>query len=145
MTNYDSNSSEIVGGVNTRKHWHPDDGWMGLVPGRSSIDDAKKKLGPSRESEMANGWSYDFHEGCIRISVIAGEQPLISKIWVSRDLADPRYMPRNFEEACSVFGPMSATARGELSEVFFEAPGVRLAILSGTDPESVLWMELYRP
>ncbi len=144
MTNHEINSSGGIGNSNDRQHWHPDDGWMGLVPGKTSIDEAKKKLGPSRETEMANGWSYAFQEGCIRITVIE-EQPFISKIWVSRDLEDPRYMPRNLEEARSIFGPLSATARGELSEAFFEAPGVRLAVLDATEPESVLWMELYSP
>lgn len=144
MTDYNKNVSENIADANDRRHWIPDDGWMGLIPGRSSVEDARKKLGPCSDAEMANGWSYDFQDGAIRVTVIE-DQPYISKIWVSRDLQDQRYMPRTLEEARTIFGALAATNRGALSEVFFEAPGVRLAVLCDADPESVLWMELYHP
>ena len=88
---------------NINKEWRPGQGWLGVVPGVTLIRDAINQLGGTCEtSEMANGFSFDFRDGLIRVTSIE-QQGTISKLWISGDLAVDGTIPGSLLSAREVF------------------------------------------
>lgn len=126
---------------NSSIRWNPEEGWLGVVPGRTSIKDAIDKLGGTCETcEMANGFSFDFHDGLIRVTTIE-QQGTISKIWISGKLADKGLVPANLKSATESFAGLSRLKSDSHNADIYEAHGVRLAIASGSDNGSLMWIE----
>lgn len=124
--------------------WRPDDGWYGIIPGRSTLAQAIQLLGqPTKKASLANAESFEFLAGIVRVSIL-DDQPYISKIWISRDINDPRLVPTTIEEARRLFGTLKATRRDQLVGIIFERPGMRIAC-NPSSPERIEWMEVYRP
>lgn len=125
--------------------WRPDDGWNGLIPGRSTLPQAIQLLGqPTNRSTLANAESFEFLAGSVRVCIM-DDQPFISKIWVSRDINDSRLVPNTIEEARRTYGALKATRRDQLVGVIFERPGLRIACNPSSSPERIEWIEVYRP
>ncbi|MBS1957782.1 MAG: hypothetical protein JST89_26590 [Cyanobacteria bacterium SZAS-4] len=124
--------------------WQPEDGWLGIMPGKTSIKDAINRLGGTCEtSEMANGFSFDFQDGLIRVTTIE-HQGTISKIWISGKLAETNLkglIPANLKSATESFAGLSRMKSDSHNADIYEAPGVRLAIASGNDNGSLMWIE----
>ncbi|HEY9785587.1 MAG TPA: hypothetical protein V6D17_09320 [Candidatus Obscuribacterales bacterium] len=123
--------------------WKPEDGWSGIMPGRSTVEQVFAVLGqPDEHSEMANGDCFDFKGGLIRITILSG-QSAISKIWLSGDLSDGNLIPATLEEAVCCFGKLNATKRDAMHAQIFERPGVRVACNPSEPRLSIRWLELY--
>jgi hypothetical protein len=125
--------------------WKPEDGWLGLVPDLSTLDDAIDVFGPvTEQSELENARDFAFRDGLIRVTVL-NDQHSIAKIWLSGELKDPALIPANLNDARRYFGQLKPTRMARFAGVIFESAGVRLACSPAGDPKSIEWMEIYRP
>ena len=123
--------------------WKPTDGWQGLIPGISSLDDAKKLLGPaSNKSELSNGIIYDFQAGFIRITILEGEEK-IARIWISAAASQPFTVPDCIDSAIKQFGKLIVRSVKHQSGVFTERPGMRICCDPMTESLKIKWMELF--
>lgn len=125
------------------KEWRPEQGWLGVVPGVTTIKDAIDKLGGICEtSEMANGFSFDFRDGLIRVTTIE-QQGKISKLWISGELADQGIIPGSLQYARSLFANLRHVRNDSSNAQIFESECIRLAALSGQDDANIIWIEFF--
>ncbi|MBX9690729.1 MAG: hypothetical protein K2X27_28700 [Candidatus Obscuribacterales bacterium] len=123
--------------------WVLSDGWNGLFPGESSIEEAKLMLGEiSGISELANGITYDFKDGKVRVSFLDGN-PYISKIWIDSSAEAPFDPPETIDDALRTYGKMVATAVNRYEGVIFERPNMRICCDAMSDSNPLRWMEIY--
>ncbi len=123
------------------KEWQPGQGWLGVVPGVTLIKDAIDSLGGTCETaEMANGFSFDFKDGLIRVTAIE-QKGTISKLWISGKLAEQGIIPGTLTAAQKVFSSLRRTGNDASNLDIYETQGVRLASSSGTDNGCLLWIE----
>jgi len=133
-----SNNTPLV-----NKEWRPDDGWLGIVPGVTTVKEAVDKLGGIGEaSEMSNGISFDFRSGLIRVTCIE-QKSSISKIWISGQLAEEGSIPRSLKCAQSLFPGLHMVGHDASNAAIYEAAGVRLATPTNTDDADILWIEFF--
>lgn len=125
--------------------WQCFDGWQGLVPGKSSIENCKSLLGEiTGISELANGITYDFQEGKIRVTVRDGES-VICKIWIDRAAPFPFQPPCTIDEAMFAFGKLVTTGVNRQEGCILERPGMRLCCNAMDETNPINWMEIYCP
>ena len=128
--------------VISNKKWQRGDGWLGVVPGRTPIKEAIKKLGGICEvSEMANGFSFDFREGLVRVTTI-DQNGTVSKLWISGDLAHDLVIPETLKEAEAGFQNLR-WVRHDVGVEIFECDGIRLAAAAGSDNGRIAWLEFF--
>ena len=121
--------------------WRPGQGWLGVIPGKTSIKDAINGLGGTCETaEMANGFSFDFMDGLIRVTAIE-QQATISKLWISGRLASAGIIPGSLKSAQNVFSNLLRVGRDPFNADIYESEGVRLAAASGSDDGDLVWIE----
>ncbi|MCC6978424.1 MAG: hypothetical protein IT343_08885 [Candidatus Melainabacteria bacterium] len=124
------------------KRWQRGDGWRGIVPGRTAIKDAIQKLGGTCEvSEMINGFSFDFRQGLIRVTTIE-QHGIVSKLWMSGDLAQEKIIPETLNDAETVFQNLR-WVRHDVGTEIYESDGVRLAAQAGSENGRIAWIELF--
>ena len=132
----DSNKSSLA-----NKEWRPGQGWLGVVPGVTSIRDAINGLGGTCETaEMANGFSFDFKDGLIRVTTIE-QHGTISKLWISGKLAQQGIIPGSLKSAQNIFANLRMIGHDPSNSDIYETRGVRLAAASGVDNGDVVWIE----
>lgn len=125
--------------------WKFNDGWQGLIPSVSSIDDAIKILGEvCGESELANGITYDFKEGKVRVTVRNGNDK-IARIWIDARASQLFLVPPNICELTKAFGKFVATGVSRNEGAFFERPGMRACCNAMDENSSLLWLEIFAP
>lgn len=125
------------------KEWRPEHGWLGVVPGVTTIKDAINKLGGICETaEMANGFSFDFRDGLIRVTSIE-QQGTISKLWISGQLADLGIIPGTLKFAQSMFPNLNYVRHDSSNAEIYESEGIRLAAATGSDNANVIWIEFF--
>jgi hypothetical protein len=123
--------------------WKATDGWQGLIPGISSLDEAVKLLGPSsNRSELSNGIIYDFQTGFIRITILEGEEK-IARIWVSAAASQPFTVPDCADTAAKQFGNLIVRSVNHQSGVIMERPGMRICCDPMTENLRIKWMEIF--
>ncbi len=123
------------------KKWRPGQGWLGVVPGITSIRDAINGLGGTCETaEMANGFSFDFKDGLIRVTAIE-QHGTISKLWISGQLGRQGVIPSSLKAAQEIFPSLRLIGHDPFNADVYETPGVRLAAASGRDDGDVVWIE----
>jgi len=133
--------NELYSSSAVRK-WQRGDGWCGVVPGKTSIKDAINRLGGSCEmSEMANGFSFDFKQGLIRVTTIE-QQGVVSKIWISGELAREASIPATISEAKSAFSNL-LRVRHYVGTEIYECDGLRLAAAAGNENGIIAWIEFF--
>jgi|GEM_PF-4357428 hypothetical protein len=126
-----------------QKEWSPEQGWLGVVPGVTTIKEAVNKLGGVCETaEMANGFSFDFRDGLIRMTSIE-QQGTISKLWISGELAEQGIIPGSLKYAKSMFSNLRLVRHDSSNAEIYESDGIRLAAVTGNDDASVIWMEFF--
>lgn len=134
----DSNNSSLIS-----NQWRPGQGWLGVVPGLTTIKDAINELGGICETaEMANGFSFDFKDGLIRVTAIE-QQGKISKLWISGKLAEQGVIPHSLKTAQRVFPNLLRKGQDPTNADIYEGPGLRLATASGSDDGDVIWIEFF--
>lgn len=134
MINTDFSSSQT-------KRWQHKDGWLGVKPGVTKIKDAIEALGGICETaEMANGFSFDFREGLVRITCIE-QQLTISKLWISGILAAEGLIPVSLKEAQEIFAGLKRVGSDPSNTDIYEAVGVRIGIASGSENGNLAWIE----
>ncbi len=122
-------------------NWRPGLGWLGVIPGVTSIRDAINGLGGTCETaEMANGFSFDFKDGLIRVTAIE-QHGTISKLWISGRLANQGIIPGSLKAAQDVFPNLRMTGHDPSNSEIYETRGVRLAAASGSDDGDIVWIE----
>lgn len=125
--------------------WSWTDGICGLVPSRSNVKDAEQLWGcATGVSELANGFTYSFLNGAVRVTVLH-DHSTISKIVLRNQPETVEFMPPNIMAAISRFGSLSATRVDRFDGVTFERPGMRVICDPARDPEEVLSIEVFRP
>ncbi len=123
------------------KEWRPGQGWLGVVPGVTSIRDAINSLGGTCETaEMANGFSFDFKDGLIRVTTIE-LNGTISKLWISGQLSVQGVIPRSLKAAQEFFPNLRMIGHDPFNCDVYETRGVRLAAASGSDDGELVWIE----
>lgn len=128
--------------VASNKKWQREDGWLGVVPGRTPIKEAIEKLGGMCEvSEMANGFSFDFKEGLVRVTTIE-QNGIVSKLWISGDPSHELVIPQTLKEAEIGFQNLH-WVRHDVGVEIFESDGVRLAAAAGSDNGRIAWLEFF--
>lgn len=128
--------------MNGVHQWQRGDGWLGVVPGRTPIKEAIKKLGDACEvSEMANGFSFDFRQGLIRVTTIE-QEGTVSKLWISGALAQELVIPQTLKEAELGFQNLR-WVRVDVGTEIFESEGIRLAAAAGSDNGKIAWIEFF--
>ena len=127
---------------NINQEWQPGQGWLGVVPGVTLIRDAINKLGGTCEtSEMANGYSFDFEDGLIRVTSIE-QQGTISKLWISGELAGHGTIPGSLSSAREVFPELRHVGSDATNAEIYACSSVRLAATPGPDGK-VIWIEFF--
>jgi hypothetical protein len=125
------------------KEWRPEQGWLGVVPGQTSIKDAIDRLGGICETaEMANGFSFDFRDGLIRVTS-PQQQGTISKLWISGVLAEQGIIPGSLKYAKSMFPNLHFVRHDSTNAEIYESPGIRLAASTGNEDADVMWIEFF--
>ncbi len=123
------------------KDWRPGHGWLGVIPGVTSIRDAIDGLGGTCETaEMANGFSFDFKDGLIRVTAIE-QHGTISKLWISGRLAKQGVIPSSLKAAQEVFPNLRMIGHDASNAEIYESRGVRLAAASGSNDGDIVWIE----
>ena len=119
--------------------------WNGLIPGVSTIHDAVKLLGqPSSTGDFVNGKSYDFVEGYVRITILRSQE-VISKIRLSRPSGNqPTIVPSDLLELTSVYGEINVIGVKPGEGLQLEAPGIRALADPSSQPEKVIWLEIFQ-
>ena len=131
--------------INQTVGWQPADGWLGLMPGLSRLEEVIEKFGPvDQNGRFVNGTWYEFAAGKIQVTVLdPGNQGVISKIRIISGCAVEGAIPDNLAEAHEIFGRLERAGIEELCTVIYERPGMRLGCeLSGDQPK-VKWIEYY--
>ena len=122
-------------------NWQPGHGWLGVIPGVTSIRDAINELGGTCETaQMANGFSFDFKDGLIRVTAIE-QHGTISKLWISGRLANQGVIPASLKAAQDVFPNLRMIGHDPSNSEIYETSGVRLAASSGSDDGDIVWIE----
>lgn len=125
--------------------WRWQDGWCGLVPGEHELSDALAILGKiSGESELANGKTYDFLEGKVRVSILDGAEE-IAKIFIDKLSPEPFNIPPTINEAMELYGKLITTGVSRLEGAILERPGMRICCDAMQEHNPILWMEIYCP
>ena len=125
--------------------WKFTDGWQGLIPSVSSMHDARMILGEiCGESELANGVTYDFDEGKIRVTVRNGNDK-IARIWIDSRAPQLFLLPANISELSTAFGKFTATGVSRNEGAIFERPGMRACCNAMDEDSSLIWLEIFAP
>lgn len=125
--------------------WTWQDGVCDLIPSISTLADVSRKWGkPSSISEQANGFTYDYLNGAVRITVFT-DQSVVEKIVINRRGETTNICPPDIVAATRLYGIFQATRVDRLDGVVFERPGMRLICDAGAEPANVLRMEVFRP
>lgn len=125
--------------------WNWQDGWGGLVPSCSRLADAKSLLGEaSGVSELANGLTYDFLSGKVRVTILDDSEYIV-RIWIDCLAAPPFQLPANAEEASKILGKLITTGVSRLDGAILERPGMRICCNAMDENNPILWMEIYKP
>ncbi|MBX9721645.1 MAG: hypothetical protein K2X81_09640, partial [Candidatus Obscuribacterales bacterium] len=86
--------------------WVWSDGWHGLLPSCSKLEDATKLLGQYSEcSELSNGVTYDFLGGSVRVT-IKDDDPSVFKIWIDQSAPHPFCPPKTINDAMAKYGKL---------------------------------------
>lgn len=124
------------------QEWRPGQGWLGVVPGITSIKDAVNKLGGICETaEMANGFSFDFKDGLIRVTSLE-QQGTISKLWISGKLAGQNTIPGTLAGARNIFPGLRHAGNDATNAAIYECSSLRLAATPGEDGQ-IIWIEFF--
>jgi hypothetical protein len=125
--------------------WQPTQGWLGIVPGVSTLQQAIAKFGlPETNHRLANGTCYLFANKKIEATVLDSDKQ--SNISLLRILSDCPYqdsIPETIAKARTIFGPLRQTNVGESSMVTFERPGVRIGCELYGNPPKIKCLEFY--
>lgn len=125
--------------------WKSCDGWHGLVPSLSSLEDAKAVLGPvTGVSELANGVTYDFLEGKVRLTFRNGTDSVV-RIWIAALAPKPFTPPQNIEQLRNAFGKFATTGVSRNEGAIFERPGMRACCNAMDECSSLCWLEIFAP
>ncbi len=125
--------------------WVWSDGWHGLVPSRSKLEDATKVLGQfSERSELSNGVTYDFLGGSVRVT-IKDDDPSVFKIWIDRSAQHPFRPPETINDAMAKYGKLKVLSVDRREGALYERPGMRICCKASTPEGSLLWQEIYKP
>lgn len=120
--------------------WTAEKGWKGLVVGKSSLTQARTKLGKLYNTEMVAGTKcYNFKDAKVNIFVDE-KTKVISKIWVSGDLKDPA-VPKTIKEAMKMFGELGNKGPSGSGGNMYEKPGLAMLSSPGGPPDGIAWME----
>ncbi len=124
--------------------WKWQDGWQGLIPSISTIEDAINILGSvTGKSELANGVTYDFLNGYVRITVRT-DSLAIAKIWIDKSAGEPYTSPQTVEEAVALFGKLVTTGVNRQEGAILERPGMRICADCMNESNPIRWLEVYR-
>lgn len=128
-----------------RSGWRWTDGLCGLIPGVSTLADAMARFGTiSNTSELANGTTYDFLNGALRVTILEGAAT-IRTIVLQQKPETSHVVPPDIVSAMSQFGKLSATRLDRFEGVVFERPGMRIICDPALSPERVLRIEIFSP
>ncbi len=136
---------DLFDGAFERSGWQWQDGICELIPSRSSLADAEDRFGPPcAVSELANGYTYDFLNGAVRVTLLNGSSE-IWKIIVNKRPETESFIAPDVVSAMTRYGKLSATRLDRAEGVTFERPGMRVICDPGNSPEEVLRIEVFRP
>ncbi len=136
---------DLFDGAFESSGWRWQDGICELIPSRSSLTDAEHLFGtPCAVSELANGYTYDFLNGAVRVTLLNGSRE-IWKIVVNKRPETESFIAPDVVSAMSRYGKLSATRLDRAEGVIFERPGMRVICDPGNSPEAVLRIEVFRP
>lgn len=125
--------------------WKFGDGWHGLVPSLSSLEDAKSVLGSvTGVSELANGVTYDFLEGKVRLT-FRHEAEQVVRIWIDVRAPQPFAPPQNIGELTHAFGKFATTGVSRNEGAIYERPGMRACCNAMDEHNSLCWLEIFAP
>lgn len=125
--------------------WRWTDGLCGLIPSVSTLDDAIAKFGTiTNTSELANGVTYDFLNGGLRVTVLTGATTIRTIVLQYRPETN-EMLPPDMAAAMAKFGKLSATRLDRFEGVVFERPGMRIICDPALIPERVLRVEVFSP
>lgn len=125
--------------------WRWNEGLNGLVPSRSTIEDAKRLFGEvSGSSELANGMTYDFLNGGIRATVLDNATAIRTIVFLQKPETQA-FMPPNIASAMLRFGKLCATKLDRFEGVTYERPGMRIICDPSLSPERVMRIEIFAP
>jgi len=121
-------------------------GWLGIVPGKSLLQEIIDKFGQPDESwRMSNATSYLFASKTIEVSVLdSAKQPIVCRMRILTGYNRENAIPKSLEEAEKTFGSLQQTEITESSIALFERPGVRVACELFGDPPKIKWIEFYQ-
>ena len=123
--------------------WTAAKGWNGLVVGKSTLKQAKSKLGKLYNTEMVAGSKcYNFKDAKVNI-FIDEKTKIITKIWVSGDLKDPS-VPKTIKEAMKMYGELGNKGPSGSGGFFYEKPGLSMLSSTKGPPDGVAWMEFFK-
>lgn len=125
-------------------NWHPKDGWNGLVPGSSKVDDAIAKFGqPEGEVEFANGKWFEFVNKSVQVVILNRDPETIAKIRLLAEFPDKNLVPENINGIERIYGAVKKIDLDELSTITYARPGLRVACYFFQKPHPVEWLEFF--
>lgn len=125
--------------------WHWQEGWQGLVPSQSNLDHAIAALGaPCYIGELANGASYDFCGGSVRIVILDGEST-INYLSIRPEFLPLQMVPHFLEEALALYGKFVVTRVERLEGAVYERPGMRIHADAACDRPRIRHLEIFLP
>ena len=125
--------------------WQWFHGWQGIIPSQSTLEDCKILLGEVTEtSELANGMTYDFLHGQVRITILDGSSHVF-KAWIDRQAAFPFTPPPTIDDASEYFGRLITTGVNRYEGCLLERPGMRICCNAMDETNPILWMEIWKP
>ncbi len=119
-------------------HWKPELGWNGLVPGKSTIEDAKKLLG---EPVSKKNLTYNF-TGHVHIGTEDGS----SKIATIEIFPTNKFFPQTpikVKDALTMYGPLKKLTgcSGSIYIKCLERKGLRIETETNEDDAKVIRLE----
>ncbi|MCC6979939.1 MAG: hypothetical protein IT343_16595 [Candidatus Melainabacteria bacterium] len=133
-------SASAFGAEKAQSNWNAAKGWNGLVVGKSTLNQARTRLGKLFNTEMVAGTKcYNFKKA--KVNVFVDEKTkVITKIWVSGDLKDPA-VPKTVNEAMKMFGELGNKGPDGSGGNIYEKPGLSLLSDPKETQGGIAWME----
>lgn len=128
----------------TATGWRLQDGWQGLVPGRSGLPDVVKVLGePMSKNAGEFATTYLFDQGKLEIE-IPNDQTALRSVKISRDCKKLQGFPEGLSDAQKEFGKLVRTqvlphGGGDV----YERPGMAVSVRPNSPNKELIWLLIH--
>ncbi len=125
---------------------YQNNGWLGIFPGRSLLQDVEERFGqPDQSWQLANAKGYSFVSKSIEVIVLdSAKQPIVSSMRILAGCPCENAIPKTLDEANKIFRSLKQIEITESSIIIFEQPGTRVAAELFGDPSKIKWIEFYQ-